>query len=217
MEDALMRLTGEAVQLIGSGRTDAGVHALGQVANCRTSSAIPLRAFREGLNSLLPYDIAVLAAQEAPWEFHARKWAISKSYEYRMLNRPIRSPLHQTRAWWVSQPLNIAAMAAAAAFLPGEHDFSAFRAAHSGNRNPVRRVLAAHWQTEAGGWLIFRISATGFLRGMVRSLVGTMVEIGRGKAPPEKLADLLISGERSQAGPTAPPQGLYLVEVVYSE
>ena len=119
MEDALMRLTGEAVQLIGSGRTDAGVHALGQVANCRTSSAIPLRAFREGLNSLLPYDIAVLAAQEAPWEFHARKWAISKSYEYRMLNRPIRSPLHQTRAWLVSQPLNIAAMAAAAAFLPG--------------------------------------------------------------------------------------------------
>ncbi len=106
-------------------------------------------------------------------------------------------------------------MAAAAAFLVGEHDFSAFRASGSGNRNPVRRVLAARWQTHTGGWLRFRITGNGFLRGMVRSLVGTMVEVGKGKAAPELLAELLQTGERRRAGPTAPGRGLYLVEVVY--
>jgi tRNA pseudouridine38-40 synthase len=215
LEEALGRLTGEQVRLIGSGRTDAGVHALGQVANFLTGSSIPLKAFREGLNSLLPYDIAVLAAQEAPPGFHARKSARHKTYEYRILNRPVRSPLHHNSGWWLAVPLELAAMAAAAAVLPGKHDFSAFRASGSGNLNPVRQVLAAGWQTHPGGWLRFSVTATGFLRGMVRSLVGTMVEIGKGKAAPKLLAELLISGERSLAGPTAPPQGLYLVEVVY--
>jgi tRNA pseudouridine38-40 synthase len=106
-------------------------------------------------------------------------------------------------------------MAAAAALLPGEHDFSAFRASGSGNRNPVRQISAARWQTHPGGWLRFTVTANGFLRGMVRSLVGTMVEVGKGKLPEGHLADLLESKNRSLAGPTAPPQGLYLVEVVY--
>jgi tRNA pseudouridine38-40 synthase len=215
VETALERLTGEQVALIGSGRTDAGVHALGQVANFRTASAIPFRAFDEGLNSLLPYDIAVLEAREAPPEFHARKSALSKTYEYRILNRPRRSPLHHHYGWWIAAPLELEAMAVAAAALPGEHDFSAFRASGSGNRNPLRRVLDAAWQTHAGGWLRFTITATGFLRGMVRSLVGTLVEIGKGKAPPELMMELLKSGERPLAGPTAPPQGLYLVAVAY--
>jgi tRNA pseudouridine38-40 synthase len=215
LEEALGRLTGVEVRLIGSGRTDAGVHALGQVANFLTASPIPLRAFREGLNSLLPWDIAVLEAEEAPPEFHARKSARHKTYEYRILNRPVRSPLHHHAGWWLAAPLDLAALQAAAALLPGKHDFSAFRASGSSNLNPVRLVLSALWQTHPGGWLRFTVTATGFLRGMVRSLVGTMVEIGKGKATPELLAELLISGERSLAGPTAPPQGLYLVEVVY--
>jgi tRNA pseudouridine38-40 synthase len=215
IEETLERLTGEPVKLIGSGRTDAGVHALGQVASCRTGSTIPLKAFHDGLNSMLPFDIAVLEAREALPEFHARKSALSKTYEYRILNRVSRSPLHHRYGWWVSQTLNLDAMAAAAAFLVGEHDFSAFRASGSGNRNPVRRVLAARWQTHPGGWLRLTITGNGFLRGMVRSLVGTMVEVGRGKAAPEVLVELLLSGERHRAGPTAPPQGLYLVEVVY--
>jgi tRNA pseudouridine38-40 synthase len=215
LEKALERLTGEPVKLIGSGRTDAGVHALGQVANFRTNSAIPLKAFHEGLNSMLPYDLAVLEASEVPLEFHARKAARSKTYEYRILNRLSRSPLHHQYGWWVSPPLNLGAMAQAAALLVGEHDFSAFRASGSGNRNPVRRIFSAHWHTQPGGWLRFTITGDGFLRGMVRSLVGTMVEIGKGKAPPELLADLLQSGERRRAGPTAPPQGLYLVQVTY--
>jgi tRNA pseudouridine38-40 synthase len=215
IEEALERLTGEKVRLIGSGRTDAGVHALGQVANFRTSSSIPLKAFHEGLNSMLPYDIAVLEAREVPPEFHARKSALSKTYEYRLLNRPSRSPLYHHYGWWVSHKLDLAAMTAAALALPGEHDFSAFRASGSGNLNPVREIFRAHWQTHTGGWLRFTITGNGFLRGMVRSLVGSMVEIGKGKAEPSLLVELLQSGERRLAGPTAPPQGLYLVEVVY--
>jgi tRNA pseudouridine38-40 synthase len=215
LEEALERLTGEQVTLIGSGRTDAGVHARGQVANFRTRSAIPLQAFHQGLNSMLPNDIAVLAADEAPPKFHARKSAQAKTYEYRILNRPTRSPLHHHYAWWIAPPLDLAAMARAAAVLPGEHDFSAFRASGSDNQNPRRRVLAAGWRHSEGGWLNFHITATGFLRGMVRSLVGTLVEVGRGKAPATVLADLLKSGARHLAGPTAPPQGLYLVEVFY--
>jgi tRNA pseudouridine38-40 synthase len=217
LEDAVARLTQARVAVIGSGRTDAGVHARGQVANFRTESAIPLRAFHQGLNSLLPKDIAVLEAIEAPPEFHARKSARAKTYEYRILNRPDRSPLYRNYAWWLARRLDLAAMAGAAAALPGEHDFTAFRASGSDNINPVRRVLAAAWQDEPGGWLTFTITATGFLRGMVRSLVGTMAEVGQGKAPPAKLAELLTSRARHLAGPTAPPQGLYLVEVVYGE
>ena len=215
LEEALGRLSGEPVKLIGSGRTDAGVHALGQVANFRTGSAIPLRAFHAGLNSMLPYDIAVLEAREAPPEFHARKAALAKTYEYRILNRPSRSPLHHHYGWWLSQKLDLEGMAAAAVFLLGEHDFSAFRASGSGNRNPVRRIFSARWQTHPGGWLRCTITGNGFLRGMVRSLVGTMVEVGKGKAAPELLAELLTSGERRRAGPTAQPQGLYLVGVAY--
>lgn len=215
LEEALQRLTGAPVKLIGSGRTDAGVHALGQVASFRTKSAIPLKAFHEGLNSMLPHDIAVLEAREAPPEFHARKAALSKTYEYRLLNRPSRSPLHHHYGWWIAHKLDLEAMTAAALALPGEHDFSAFRASGSGNRNPVRKIFSARWQTHPGGWLRFTITGNGFLRGMVRSLVGTMVEIGKGKSEPALLVELLKSGERRRAGPTAPPQGLYLVEVVY--
>jgi tRNA pseudouridine38-40 synthase len=217
LEDALERLTGEKAALIGSGRTDAGVHARGQVASFRTASAIPLQAFHKGLNSLLPKDIAVLEASEAEPSFHARKSALSKTYEYRILNRPSRSPLHHHYGWWISHVLDLEAMITAAAALPGEHNFSAFRASGSGNRNPVRRILAAGWQTHPGGWLRFTITGSGFLRGMVRSLVGTLVEVGRGKTPPTILAELLASRARHLAGPTAPPQGLYLVEVFYGE
>jgi tRNA pseudouridine38-40 synthase len=217
IEEAVARLTQTPAAVIASGRTDAGVHARGQVANFRTQSSIPLKAFHQGLNSLLPKDIAVLEASDAPPSFHARKSARAKTYEYRILNRPNRSPLARHYAWWLAPPLDLGAMAEAAAALPGEHDFTAFRASGSDNLNPVRRVLAAAWREEPGGWLSFTITATGFLRGMVRSLVGTMAEVGQGKAPPAKLAELLENGARHLAGPTAPAQGLYLVEVFYGE
>lgn len=215
LETTLARLTGEAVRVMGSGRTDAGVHAWGQVAHFHTESPLPPSAFIHGLNSLLPLDIAVLDAAEAAQDFHARKSALAKTYAYHILNRPLRSPLHMKYSWWIAQPLNLAAMRAAAQSLLGEHDFSAFQASGSSIKNPVRVVTRADWVQQPPHLLIFTITATGFLRGMVRSLVGTMVEVGRGKRPPEDLAELLRTGERHRAGPTAPPQGLFLVEVVY--
>lgn len=214
IETALARLTGEEVHLIGSGRTDAGVHAKGQVANFHTHSTLPLRAFVQGLNSLLPPDIAVLTAAEVSWEFHARKSARAKTYEYRILNRPVRSPLSLRYAWQVAPPLALAAMEEAAGALVGEHDFAAFQASGSSVRTTRRRVMEAGWRRN-GECLIFRITATGFLRGMVRSLVGTMVQIGLGKRSVGDLAQLLIRPERRRVGPTAPPQGLFLVEVTY--
>jgi tRNA pseudouridine38-40 synthase len=215
IETALAHITGEAVRLIGSGRTDAGVHALGQVANFTTGSAVPERAFVHGLNALLPTDIAVLAAEAVPIDFHARYGALAKTYEYRLLNRPIRSPLHHTRAWWLAGRLDAGAMQRAARALPGEHDFLTFRASGSRPGHAGRRVREAAWQRHPGGWLYFTITANGFLRGMVRSLVGTMVEIGKGKYPPEYLGEALEKRDRRLAGPTAPPQGLFLVRVEY--
>ncbi len=215
VETALAKLTGEPVRLLGSGRTDAGVHAWAQVANFHTSSHIPLRAFHAGLNSLLPRDIAVLEAAAAPPDFHARKSARAKTYEYRILNRASSSPLNRRYAWVVQDSLDLEAMARAAAALPGEHDFSTFRASGGSPGPAVREVFHAAWHPEGEGHLRFSITANGFLRGMVRSLVGTMVEIGRGKRPPEDLAALLAQADRRLAGPTAPAQGLFLVEVIY--
>jgi tRNA pseudouridine38-40 synthase len=215
IEEALARITGETVRLVGSGRTDAGVHARGQVANFITTSTVPQRAFVHGLNSLLPFDIAVLQAEEAPLTFHARFAALWKTYEYRILNRPVRSPLNHLHAWWIAGPLDIAALEKAVQVLPGEHDFLAFRAAGSRPGQTRRRVREAVWHCQPGGWLNFTITANGFLRGMVRSLVGTLVEIGKGKYPPEYLSEVLERLDRRLAGPTAPSQGLFLVEVEY--
>jgi tRNA pseudouridine38-40 synthase len=214
IETALSRITGETVRLIGSGRTDAGVHALGQVANFATRSTVPIRAFLHGLNSLLPMDIAVLQAEEVPLTFHARYAALAKTYEYRILNRPVRSPLHHLHAWWLPGSLDAAAMQQAAAVLTGEHDFFAFRAAGSRPGHAVRQVREAAWHCDPEG-LRFTITANGFLRGMVRSLVGTLVEIGKGKYPPDYLREVLEKRDRRLAGPTAPPQGLFLVKVEY--
>lgn len=215
IEEALARITGESVRLIASGRTDAGVHARGQVANFVTESTAPRRAFVQGLNSLLPMDIAVLRAEEVPLDFHARYAALGKTYEYRILNRPVRSPLHQWHAWWLPEPLDLTVMEVAAQALPGEHDFAAFRTAGGRPGHAVRRVREAAWRQEPEDWLIFSITANGFLRGMVRSLVGTMVEIGKGKYLPEYLGEALKKGDRRLAGPTAPPQGLFLMGVEY--
>jgi tRNA pseudouridine38-40 synthase len=215
IETALGRITGEAVRLIGSGRTDAGVHALGQVANFTTRSTVPLRAFLHGLNSFLPMDIVVLQAEEVPLTFHARYAALAKTYEYRILNRPVRSPLNHRHAWWLTSSLDATAMQQAATVLIGEHDFMAFRAAGSRPGHAVRRVREAAWHSLPEGWLTFTITANGFLRGMVRSLVGTLAEIGKGKYPPEYLGEVLEKRDRRLAGPTAPPQGLFLVKVEY--
>jgi tRNA pseudouridine38-40 synthase len=217
LEDCLKRLTGEELRVNSSGRTDAGVHALGQVANFRTSSALPLIAFQRGLNSLLPGDFVVRDAAEAPDEFHARYSALAKTYEYRLLTRPVRSPFSQNYCWWLPKALDLISLGQATSFLWGEHDFSSFQASGSSIKNPVRRVMAAYWTHAPGGWLIFRITANGFLRGMVRALVGTLVEMGTGRRQPVEIMEILACRDRRRAGPSAPAQGLYLLEVFYQQ
>jgi tRNA pseudouridine38-40 synthase len=217
VETFLARLTGQEVCLHGSGRTDTGVHALGQVAHFWTESTIPLAAFREGLNSMLPRDIVILEAREAAADFHARYGAKAKTYEYRILNRAMRSPLHRHRCWWLAQPLDLNRMQAAAGLILGEHDFAGFQASGSAVKTTTRTVLAAAWEERPGGWKLFRISASGFLRGMVRALVGTLVEVGLGKRPADDLKRLLATRDRGLAGPSAPAGGLYLAEVFYEE
>ena len=152
VETCLARIIGQEVRLHGSGRTDAGVHALGQVAHFRTEAGLPLTAFREGLNSLLPRDIVILEAREVPPDFHARYGAQAKTYEYRILNRPVRSPLHWQHCWWLAQPLDLDSMRAATTFILGEQDFAAFQASGSSVKTTTRTVLAASWEERAGGW-----------------------------------------------------------------
>lgn len=215
VETCLARLVGREVRLHGSGRTDAGVHALGQVAHFRTDSALPLAAFREGLNRLLPRDIAILEAAEAPEGFHARYGAQAKTYEYRILNRRVRSPLHLRRGWQLWPALNLDRMRRATGFIQGEHDFAGFQTSGSEVKTTIRRVTAVSWEEWPGGWKVLSITANGFLRGMVRALVGSLVEVGWGKRDPEDMLRLLAAKDRRLAGPAAPAAGLYLVEVVY--
>ncbi len=215
LEEKLSRLTGEKVHLIGSGRTDSGVHALGQVAHFKTQSPMDTRTIQKALNSLLPHDIVIQKVEEAHEGFHARKHAKSKVYEYRILNRDLQSVFQRGYAWHIRQKLNLAEMKKATQSLIGEHDFSAFRTVGSPTRTPVRRVIRAEWKRRRNGLILFEIEANGFLKQMVRSIIGTLVEIGKGKRKASDLRKVLNSKDRREAGPTAPAQGLFLKEVKY--
>jgi tRNA pseudouridine38-40 synthase len=215
VERALETLLEEKTPVVAAGRTDAGVHAAGQVCSLRTARRVPLRAFVQGLNSLLPPDVAVLAAEEMPPDFHARHSASGKRYEYRISNRPVRSPLLRRTHWQIFRPLDVAAMREGARHLIGDHDFSAFRAADCPART-TRRVLRRLDIERVGAHeLRIDVEATAFLKHMVRNLVGTLVEVGLGKRAPDSIPELLASGDRTRAGPTAPPQGLTMAEVFY--
>jgi tRNA pseudouridine38-40 synthase len=215
LEEKLSRLTGERIRLIGSGRTDSGVHALGQAAHFKTQSPMDTRTIRKALNGLLPHDIVIQKVEEAHEGFHARKHAKSKVYEYRILNRDLRSVFHRGYAWHIPQKLNLLEMKKATQGLIGEHDFSAFRTAGSPTRTPVRRVIRAEWKRRRDGLILFEIEANGFLKQMVRSIIGILVEIGKGKRKASDLRKVLNSKDRREAGPTAPAQGLFLKEVKY--
>lgn len=193
-----------------AGRTDTGVHALGQAASVDVEDGPPAERAAEALNAILPSDVAVLASEEAEPDFHARRSARSRSYRYRILRRHIQSPLEARRSWWYPRPIDEAALADSAELLLGEHDFRAFTP--TGTQHTVfrRRVLEARW-LERGDVLEFEITADSFLRHMVRTLVGTMLEL-----PPDRIAELLSgAGSRADAGTTAPPWGLYLERVNY--
>jgi tRNA pseudouridine38-40 synthase len=208
---ALGELYGSVDSLAVAGRTDAGVHALGQVASVDVDGGPPLGRAAAALNTVLPDDVAVVRIEEAAQDFHARHSARSRSYRYRIFGRRTPSPFEARRSWWVPRPLDLGALERAAGLLLGEHDFRAFTPTETQHEVFTREVLAARWVVR-GDRLDFEIEANSFLRRMVRTLVGTMVDLD-----PEHLPALLEGADRSHAGRTAPPWGLYLERVSYPD
>ncbi|MEE9607179.1 MAG: tRNA pseudouridine(38-40) synthase TruA [Myxococcota bacterium] len=215
LETALARISGQPVRAIGAGRTDAGVHAEGQVASFRSDASPEGDALRRALNGVLPRDVAVLAAERAPEGFHARRDARSKLYRYRIWNGPTRSPLRARYALGCQRPLDLAAMRRAASDLLGRHDFASFQATGSSVRTTHRTLTRCEVAGEAGDEVRVWVEGDGFLRHMVRSLVGTLLEVGRGRRPADCMTAILAVGDRRAAGPTAPAAALSLVRVSY--
>jgi tRNA pseudouridine38-40 synthase len=215
IEEKLARITGEKVHLIGSGRTDSGVHAFGQVANFKTKSQLNTHSIQKALNSLLSPDIVIQGIEEVEERFNARKQSKSKVYEYRILNRDLRSAFHHEYAWHIPQRLDLEEIKKATRILIGEHDFSSFRSVGSPTRTAIRRVIRAEWKRGQDGFIQFEVEANGFLKQMVRALVGTLVEVGRGKIDFEGFQEILESKDRKMGGPTAPAHGLFLRELNY--
>ena len=214
LQGVLSRIAGAAVQVTGAGRTDAGVHALGQVASFAADLRHDPLTLRRALNASLPSDIVVSQIEEAPPEFDARRSAQSKLYRYTLLRRDYPSAWLGRHTLHVPSPLDMEAMAAAALLVIGTHDFSAFRARTCTARTPVRTVLDASWRAAGDLWH-FEITANAFLQHMVRILVGTFLEIGKGKRTPAVVDEILASRDRRRAGKTISPQGLCLVQVHY--
>jgi tRNA pseudouridine38-40 synthase len=217
VEEAVSKLAGIAgspVRVTGASRTDAGVHARGQVAHLDLERPLPPRALVHGVNPHLPEDVRVLAAAEVEDGFHARKTALGKEYRYRLSRAEVVPPLDSLFVVPVPARIDLGRMEKAAAYLPGRHDFSAFALAGGSHGQPFRTIEAVSWQ-ELDREIVFSITGDGFLRGMVRALVGTLIEAGLGRREPESLSDLLQGRPRSEAGPTAPAHGLVLEEVFY--
>jgi tRNA pseudouridine38-40 synthase len=214
LERALSTFLGKTVRITGSGRTDAGVHALGQVANFHCEERPDLYRLQRALNALTPEDITIKSVEIVADSFDARRDGRARLYEYRILNRSTPSPFLLRRAWHVHEPLDVEAMRAAIRCLEGEHDFSSFRAAGCDAAHPVRTVYRVFLDRD-GDLLIFGVEATAFLRHMVRNIVGTLVEVGRRQRRAQDFIELLAARDRTRAGATAPPHGLYLVSVKY--
>jgi tRNA pseudouridine38-40 synthase len=214
VDAALSHIAGHPVQSQCAGRTDAGVHALGQVVHFDTSARRPLSAWVRGANALLPESIAVQWAREVSDDFHARNRATGRSYSYLVLNRHERPGVHHARIGWYHRPLDLDSMREAVRCLIGSHDFSAFRAAECQAASPVRELRRAQIQ-RFGGLVVFEFAADAFLYHMVRNLVGCLVKIGEGTRPSEWLREVLESRHRERAAPTFPPDGLYLTAVEY--
>jgi tRNA pseudouridine38-40 synthase len=216
LEEALARLEGGAVTVHGAGRTDAGVHALGQVASAQLTSAHSVGVVARALNACLPPEVRVTRIEQVADDFHARYSARSKTYRYVIRNAPVVSPFERAYVWHVPDLLDREAMRQGAAALLGAHDFAAFRSVGGEVRTTTRRITQSEFAIDADTTrLVYEITGDGFLRHMVRAIVGTLVETGRGQRPAASIAALLASGSRAEAGATAPPQGLFLVRVDY--
>ncbi|MGD2270724.1 MAG: tRNA pseudouridine(38-40) synthase TruA [Desulfobacterales bacterium] len=215
IEKAVGTMTGRQIAVVGSGRTDAGVHALGQVANFKCATHLKPQEFWRGLNSLLPESIVIRSCEQVEQNFHARYDVKSKNYQYRILNRQLPAAIQRQYAWHIRQLLDLEAMNRAAAHLVGRHDFTAFEGTGSRRSNAVRHVVTASFFRRNQDYLVFGIEADGFLRFMVRNIVGTLVEVGKGKISPQEFAEIIGAKNRSRAGATAPALGLFLVGVKY--
>jgi tRNA pseudouridine38-40 synthase len=216
LEHALEKVAEEEVHTYSSGRTDAGVHALGHVANFKTSTAIPAAAWAPALNRVLPADIRVLASENVALDFHARYSALGKTYRYSILRRREPTALYRNYVWHINVPLNISRMRKGLAFLVGRHDFSAFRGSGCTARSSVRTIQSAKIRRR-GDFIEIWLEADAFLRYMVRNIIGTLVEVGLGRYHPEDVKRILESRDRKKAGRTAPSRGLYLINVTYPE
>ena len=216
LNEAILAVTGEQIQLHGSGRTDSGVHARAQVAHFDTNARMPANKFAIAMNMRLPRDIRVLYSEEAPEDFHARFSAKNKTYRYTLQLGPHADVFCRDTALHIHTELNFDRMQAAAQDALGEHDFFAFMSAGSKLEHTVRTIFHSEW-SQCGQFYYYDVSANGFLYNMVRILVGTMLEIGSGKLPQDAIARAINSKNRSDAGPTAPPQGLSLMRVQYPD
>ena len=216
LEDALARFEGAPVSVQGAGRTDAGVHARGQVASVRLTCRHDAPTLARALNAQLPAHVRVLAIEEASEKFHARFSATGKRYDYQIRNAPLVLPFERAYVWHVPEPLDVAAMRAAAAELVGTHDFATFRSTGAEVVDTVRTITQSELvRRDSSGLMTYEVTGTGFLRHMVRAIVGTLVEIGRGQRDAGSIPALLAGRDRGRAGATAPPHGLFLVRVVY--
>jgi tRNA pseudouridine38-40 synthase len=214
IEAALERIFTAPVRVFGSGRTDAGVHARGQVASISIPRPFDTGELQRALNSILPADIVILDISVAPDDFDPRRAARSRVYEYRVLNRKVASAFDYRYSWLVRDHLDLAAMNCAARIFVGDHDFAAFRSLGTEVRTTIRRVISSEW-TRDGDLFLYRVEANSFLRHMVRAMVAAMIDVGRGKLAANKVATILAGLDRGAAPANAPPGGLYLVEVRY--
>lgn len=214
LEDAFAAMTGETVEVRAAGRTDAGVHAQAQVAHVVVSTRIPVGGYLRGVNAALPRDVAIVDVADVPESFDARLSARGKLYRYLIWNHITRSPLHERRVWHLRAPLDVARMREAAALLVGEHDFRGFRAADC-ERRTTRRLLWRVDVARAGAIVRIEVEGTAFLKHMVRIISGTLAAVGAGDLSVDDVRDLLLHGDRTRGGVTAPAQGLTLVRVMY--
>jgi tRNA pseudouridine38-40 synthase len=215
LEEAILKFSGETVTVHGAGRTDAGVHALGQVAHADIAKPSSPKTVRDALNAhLRPLPVSVLSAEEAADGFSARFDAAQRHYLYRILNRRSPPALDGARVWHVAAPLDLAAMQAAAFHLTGKHDWTAFRAAECQAKSPVRTVEAVDVTCDGNG-IAIRVRARSFLHSQVRAFAGTLKSVGEGRITPQDVARIRDERDRAACGPVAPPHGLYLVRVDY--
>ena len=215
LEEAIQLITGQKVAVIGSGRTDAGVHALNQVASFKCSTSLPVNNIYRGMNSVLPPDIVVKEMEEVAGEFHAQRDVKSKVYVYKICNQRLRPALGRNYFWFIRFPLDLERMRKAAQFLIGTHDFSCFCATGTHVKDRVRTIIDIEIKTGDDGLIEIKVEAHGFLKYMVRNIIGTLVEVGRGKRKPEEMKVIIESRNRKIAGVTAPACGLFLKEVKY--